>query len=127
MKSSFRSCRANGAFALLFLAAFAVLRGQQAPGVDAATLARYDRNHNGVLDPAEQAALDADTRAAAKGVVSTADATTPGKDDVIALSPFEVTSEANGYFQSNTISGTRLNSKIEDLGQSITVMTKEQM
>lgn len=47
--------------------------------------------------------------------------------DIITLSPFEVTSEANGYFQSNTMSGTRLNSKIEDLGQSITVMTKEQM
>ena len=33
----------------------------------------------------------------------------------------------NGYFSSNTMSGTRMNSKIEDLGQSITVMTKEQM
>ena len=43
------------------------------------------------------------------------------------LSPFQATAEANGYFQSNTMSGTRLNSKIEDLGQSITVMTKEQM
>ena len=47
--------------------------------------------------------------------------------DTIVLSPFEVTAEATGYFQSNTMSGTRLNSKIEDLGQSITVMTKEQM
>ena len=47
--------------------------------------------------------------------------------DMIVLSPFEVTAEATGYFQSNTMSGTRLNSKIEDLGQSITVMTKEQM
>jgi hypothetical protein len=47
--------------------------------------------------------------------------------EVVTLSPFEVVSEATGYFQSNTMSGTRLNSKIEDLGQSITVMTKEQM
>lgn len=47
--------------------------------------------------------------------------------DLIVLSPFEVTADATGYFQSNTMSGTRLNSKIEDLGQSITVMTKEQM
>ncbi|HEY4248812.1 MAG TPA: TonB-dependent receptor plug domain-containing protein [Lacunisphaera sp.] len=47
--------------------------------------------------------------------------------DVVQLSPFEVTSNTNGYFQSNTMSGTRLNSKIEDLGQSITVMTKTQM
>ena len=52
----------------------------------------------------------------------------PAGEDVIALSPFEVSSDSNrGYFQSNTMSGTRLNSKIEDLGQSITVMTKEQM
>jgi hypothetical protein len=46
---------------------------------------------------------------------------------LITLSPFEVKAETVGYFQSNTMSGTRLNSKIEDLGQSITVMTKEQM
>ncbi|MBL9211900.1 MAG: TonB-dependent receptor [Opitutaceae bacterium] len=45
----------------------------------------------------------------------------------VQLSPFEVVSTNQGYFASNTMSGTRLNSKIEDLGQSITVMTKEQM
>ena len=48
-------------------------------------------------------------------------------DEVVTLSPFEVVAENKGYFASNTMSGTRLNSKIEDLGQSITVMTKEQM
>lgn len=52
---------------------------------------------------------------------------TEGAEETIVLSPFEVTAETTGYFQSNTMSGTRLNSKIEDLGQSITVMTKEQM
>ena len=45
----------------------------------------------------------------------------------MTLSPFEVVAESTGYFQSNTMSGTRLNSKIEDLRQSITVVTKEQM
>jgi outer membrane receptor for ferric coprogen and ferric-rhodotorulic acid len=45
----------------------------------------------------------------------------------VELSPFEVVDNANGYFQANTMSGTRLNSKIEDLGQSISVMTKQQM
>ncbi len=54
-------------------------------------------------------------------------ASTPKPEETIELSPFQVTSSAKGYFQSNTMSGTRLNSKIEDLGQSITVMTKEQM
>ncbi|MBL9190673.1 MAG: TonB-dependent receptor [Opitutaceae bacterium] len=51
----------------------------------------------------------------------------PEGDETIKLSPFEVVAETKGYFSSNTMSGTRLNSKIEDLGQSITVMTKEQM
>ena len=51
----------------------------------------------------------------------------PVAEETITLSPFEVVAENKGYFQSNTMSGTRLNSKIEDLGQSITVMTKEQM
>jgi hypothetical protein len=51
----------------------------------------------------------------------------PKKEDVVMLSPFAVKADNRGYFASNTMSGTRLNSKIEDLGQSITVMTKEQM
>ena len=51
----------------------------------------------------------------------------PAADETIVLSPFQVVADAKGYFQANTMSGTRLNSKIEDLGQSITVMTKEQM
>ncbi|ATC63715.1 TonB-dependent receptor [Nibricoccus aquaticus] len=57
-----------------------------------------------------------------------ADSDTPSsEDETIILSPFEVVSENKGYFAANTMSGTRLNSKIEDLGQPITVMTKEQM
>ena len=57
----------------------------------------------------------------------TPSASKEGEDEVYTLSPFEVTADATGYFQANAMSGTRLNSKIEDLGQSITVMTKEQM
>lgn len=49
------------------------------------------------------------------------------EEDVFELSPFEVTADATGYFQANSMSGTRLNSKVEDLAQSITVMTKDQM
>jgi hypothetical protein len=48
-------------------------------------------------------------------------------DEVVALSPFEVVSDTKGYYASNTMSGTRFNSKLEDLASSITVMTKEQM
>ncbi len=48
-------------------------------------------------------------------------------EQVIQLSPFEVTTDDRGYQASNTLSGTRLNSKLEDLGASITVITKQQM
>lgn len=43
------------------------------------------------------------------------------------LSPFEVVEDNIGYYSTNTTAGTRLNSKIEDLGASISVVTKEQM
>ncbi len=45
----------------------------------------------------------------------------------IQLSPFEVVADNKGYFGANTMSGTRFNSKLEDLGAAITVVTKEQM
>ena len=48
-------------------------------------------------------------------------------EEVVTLSPFEVVSDAKGYFASNSMSGTRFNTKLEDLGSSITVVTKEQM
>ena len=48
-------------------------------------------------------------------------------DEVVALSPFEVVSDTKGYYASTTMSGTRFNSKLEDLASSITVVTKEQM
>ena len=53
--------------------------------------------------------------------------TGPVGEDVTQLSPFEVVENNNGYYAANTMSGTRVNSKIEDLGASITVVTKEQM
>jgi outer membrane receptor protein involved in Fe transport len=48
-------------------------------------------------------------------------------DEAVVLSPFEVVADDNGYQAFNTLSGTRLNSKLEDLGSSITVVTKQQM
>ena len=88
-------------------------------------IAKYDTNRNGKLDPDELAAMAADQKT--KIPVETAPAPSATGDQVIALSPFEVISENKGYFSANSMSGTRMNSKIEDLGQSITVMTKEQM
>ncbi len=105
----------------LLLAASLPLPAQVAPATASpATLAKYDQNRNGVLDADELAAKDADERRAAGAAAA-------ATGEVVSLSPFEVVSDARGYFASNTMSGTRLNSKIEDLGQSITVMTKEQM
>ena len=49
------------------------------------------------------------------------------KDETVLLSPFEVVAEDRGYQAFNTLSGTRLNSKLEDLGSSITVVTKQQL
>jgi outer membrane receptor for ferric coprogen and ferric-rhodotorulic acid len=48
-------------------------------------------------------------------------------DEVVVLSPFEVVGETRGYQATNTMSGTRFNTKLEDLASSITVMTKNQM
>jgi outer membrane receptor protein involved in Fe transport len=84
--------------------------------VDGPTLAKYDKNGNGRLDPDE---------AAAKAAAEMAPAAATG--DATVMSPFEVISASRGYYASNTMSGTRLNSKIEDLAASITVVTKEQM
>src|SRR5262245_19669632 len=63
-------------------------------------------------------------------VAPTAQAKPPGADvraETVILSPFEVLSDTKGYFATNTLSGTRLNTKLEDLASSITVITKEQM
>jgi outer membrane receptor for ferric coprogen and ferric-rhodotorulic acid len=103
----------------------------------AADLARYDRNHNNRLDPDEAAARDADQRAAAAAVPSTtasspssasASSSTSPTGEIVQLSPFEVAAGSDtGYYASNTLSGTRIDSKIEDLGASITVVTKQQL
>lgn len=55
-------------------------------------------------------------------------ATTPAKsEEVIELSPFSVVANTKGYQSFNTLSGTRLKSKLADLAASITVVTKQQM
>ncbi len=47
--------------------------------------------------------------------------------EVIQLSPFEVVADTRGYYSANTMSGTRFNTKLDDLASSITIMTKGQM
>lgn len=109
------------AFATALATAFSA-QAQVAPaGSNAATaqsLARYDLNKNGVLDPEERAAMEAN-------VASTGSSSSTG--DVVVMSPFEVNADNNGYYGANSLSGTRLNSRIEDLAASITVVTKQQL
>ena len=37
----------------------------------------------------------------------------PDQSETVVLSPFEVVSDARGYYAPNTMSGTRFNTKIE--------------
>jgi len=95
----------------------------QVPATDPLVLAKYDANRNGRLDPAEVARMEADQRAQRPAAAPAAAA----GDGAVQLSPFEVVSEGRGYYASTTMSGTRLNSRVEDLASSISVVTKEQM
>ena len=108
-----------------------LIQAQTAPAAapDAATLARYDKNGNGRLDEDERAARDADVaRAAGAPTTTAASSTTGATGEIVELSPFQVNASADrGYYASSTLSGTRINSKIEDLGASITVVTKQQL
>ncbi len=49
------------------------------------------------------------------------------KSETVVLSPFEVISDNKGYFAPNSMSGTRFNTKLEDLASSMTIVTKDQM
>ncbi|MBM3852476.1 MAG: TonB-dependent receptor [Verrucomicrobia bacterium] len=102
----------------------------QAPATDPLLLAKYDTNRNGRLDPEEVAAMPASVRPAAPAALparTAATASSGAEGETVVLSPFEVVSDGRGYYAASTMSGTRLNSKVEDLASSISVVTKEQM
>jgi outer membrane receptor for ferric coprogen and ferric-rhodotorulic acid len=88
-------------------------------------LRRYDADKNGSLDATERATMQQDQATAA--VNSSSGASKASTEETVQLSPFEVSASNNGYYASNTMSGTRLNTKLEDLGSSISVVTKQQM
>ncbi|MFT3829879.1 MAG: TonB-dependent receptor [Opitutaceae bacterium] len=58
---------------------------------------------------------------------ASAQPTTSGADeDVVILSPFEVTAESNsGYSATQTLAGSRINTRLEDVGSAISVVTAE--
>jgi len=101
-------------FSLVFAFASTIpLFAQATAPVDRATLAKYDKNNNGVLDPAElqqKAADEANTK------------------DVVALTPFTVSTDKDvGYAAGNTLSGGRVDTPLAITPGSISVMTKEFM
>jgi hypothetical protein len=127
MSSTLRRLLASTLLAAAFAPASLPAQAAPARADDSAALAKYDRNGDGRLDAAERAAQAADeARAAARPAAA---ARVGGSaSDVVELSPFQVSAEADkGYFAANTLSGTRINTKLEDLGASITVVTKQQM
>lgn len=76
------------------------------------------------LQPSNQTA----TRAASANESPAGIVGAGAEDEPIVLSPFVVDSSAErGYYAPNTLAGTRVNTKLEDLGASITVVTKQQM
>lgn len=95
------------------------------PAQDAKILAQYDKNNNGRLDADELATKAADDAKLASAAV-------PAKPneggEIVTLSPFTVdASDDRGYSAANSLAGTRLNSKLEDLAGSVSVVTKEQL
>ena len=78
-------------------------------------------------DPAAPARRETGSPPAATAPSSAGATSAPRAGDTVVLSPFEVSGSGRGYYASNTMSGTRLNSRVEDLASSITVITKEQM
>ncbi len=120
-KSPLRRVRTR-LFALLAPLLLTSLLSGQVAAPDASALAKYDKNKNGRLDADEQAAWEKDQKSTA---VSTTRST--NSEEPIELSPFQVNAESNGYYAKNTTASTRLNTSLDDLASSTTIITKQQM
>ena len=104
---------ARGISVALALAIGTSLFAQAIAPIDAATLAKYDKNKNGVLDPAELTQKIADE---AK------------ENGTVTLTPFQVSTNKDvGYAAGNTLSGGRVDTPLAITPGSISVMTKEFM
>jgi hypothetical protein len=77
--------------------------------------------------PKENSSASADTKTQLVPETRPSSSTSPMGEETITLTPFEVVADETGYFSANTQSGTRFNTKLEDLAASVSVMTKEQM
>lgn len=120
--------RAAALATALLLPAVALAQTAPAASVSPAQLAKYDLNKNGRLDPDELATLEADKAKAAAAPVNGAAKAATMRDEIVELSPFEVNGDNDaGYLATSAMSGTRLNSKIEDIAASLSVITKQQL
>ncbi len=94
--------------AALLCSAASTLVAQTASAPDAATLAKYDKNHNGKLDPDEIIAMQADEK------------------ETVQLSQFEVrTDQDRGYQASNAGTGGRIDLEYKMAPTALSAMTKE--
>lgn len=100
---------------LLLIAAGATARGQNAPAP--ASDANPPASAS-VTPPAPQVTPVPAPAAAAEEA---------NQGEKVVLSPFEVVSDTRGYYTANTESGTRINSKLDDLGAAISIVSKQQM
>jgi outer membrane receptor protein involved in Fe transport len=116
------------AFALSVSSLLAQVAPPNSTGVTPATLAKYDTNKNGILDADELAAMQTAEAKAVAAIEAMRGPAVATDDEVVQLSPFEVNSGSDkGYAATSAMSGTRLNSKIEDLAASLSVVTKQQL
>ncbi|HEU5078838.1 MAG TPA: TonB-dependent receptor plug domain-containing protein [Opitutaceae bacterium] len=105
MKLHFPSPRSQACTVLLLSLAVASLRAQQAPAPS--TSAKDTSGGNAAIAAGEN---------------------NDSGDKVVQLSPFEVNaSDDRGYQALNTLSGSRMNTKLEDLAASLSVVTKQQL
>lgn len=71
-------------------------------------------------------ALLAPTAFAQAAAASDGGATTVKEEEVVVLSPFEVTADSSsGYVATRTLAGSRINTRLEDVGSAISVVTAE--
>ncbi len=72
------------------------------------------------------AALAVGAQAQTAPAPATAPASAETEEEVIVLSPFEVTaSESTGYVATSTLAGSRINTQLKDVGSAISVVTSE--
>ncbi len=90
---------------------------------------RDDKTGAYAITPAAKATTTAANAKTAK-IPSKREVEVPGTaaGETIQMSPFEVNTEKDeGYLAQNALSGTRLNSKLEDISASLSVVTKQQL